>query len=483
MEALQRYFTANKLVEEEYEKVELKVEGQIPLEIRGTLFRNGNGRFEHKGVKYDHLFDGDGMVAAFQFKDGKVFYSNKHVRTAELMEEEKADKMLYRSFGTNLPGGIRSNFLKMKFKNVANTSVVWHGGKMLALWEGGLPHEIDPETLDTIQRYDYDGVLRNDFSFVDKLITPELPFSAHPKIHPQTGVMYNFGTAAGTKQRLVIYKVMPDGTASIDKAIEIPEVTFTHDFVLTNRGRKVFFLTPVAFDLFKAFAGIAPPVAAMNIDRSKKTKILIIEPDGTEKYAETDFCFVFHFANGYDLEDDKVVVDGYIMPDFPSAESIKAFVHGRAVEGPMPVLKRYTIDLNTLEIKTEKLSDHPGELPNVNPQLEGKPYRYSWNIATEPNSRYFVLRGLAKTDTFENKTFYKDFAPNLTGEPIMIPADNATQEDDGYLLTLFFDAEAVKTRLLVLDARDFSEIARMDLPHNIPLGFHGLWVDEKEMQS
>lgn len=475
MEALQKYFSANKLVEKEYENFPLEIKGTLPKSLSGTLYRNGNGRFEHLGVKYDHLFDGDGMLASFRFEDGKVFYTNKHVRTKELQEEEKAGKMLYRSFGTNLPGGIRTNFLKMRFKNAANTSVIWHGGKMLALWEGGLPHEIDPNTLNTIGRYDYEGVLQNEFSYLDKMITPELPFSAHPKEHPQTGILHNFGTAAGTKQRLVIYEVTPDGKAKIAQAIEIPEVTFTHDFVLTNKGRKVFFLTPVAFDLVKAFAGLRPPVAAMNIDRKKKTKILIVEPDGSLKWAETDFCFVFHFANGFDLEENKVVVDGYTMPDFPSAEAIKSFVNGEAVEGPMPSLKRYTINLDTTAVDVEVLSEYPGELPNVNPAYEGLPYRYSWNIATNPDSKYFVLRGLAKVDTVENRTFYKDFAPNLTGEPVFITAPNPQNEEDGYLLTLMFDTEKVITKLLVLKADDFTELAAMQLPHNIPLGFHGMW--------
>ena len=59
-------------------------------------------------------------------------------------------RMLYRGFGTNLPGGFFANALRMRFKNAANTSVVWHGGKLLALWEGGLPHRLDPTTLDTL---------------------------------------------------------------------------------------------------------------------------------------------------------------------------------------------------------------------------------------------------------------------------------------------------------------------------------------------
>ena len=122
MEVLKTYFTATKKVEEEYTNHPIQIEGTLPKEIQGTLFRNGNGRFEHQQVKYEHLFDGDGMITKFLFKDGQLMYSNKYVRTKEFVEEEAAGKMLYRSFGTNIPGGIRTNFFKMKFKNAANFS-------------------------------------------------------------------------------------------------------------------------------------------------------------------------------------------------------------------------------------------------------------------------------------------------------------------------------------------------------------------------
>lgn len=242
MGILQTYLEAAKCVTQEYANFELPlIKGNIPEALQGTLFRNGNGRFEHQGVKYDHLFDGDGMIAAFRFKNGKVNYSNRYVRTKEFEAEEKQGKMLYRSFGTNIPGGFSKNLLRMRFKNAANTSLVYHAGKLLALWEGGLPHEIDPETLATLSRYDYNGVLKNAFSALDKLIFPELSFSAHPKIHPKTGVLYNFGTVPGLKHRLVIYKIEPNGEAAIEQVINMPGMTFAHDFILTQSNKKIFF--------------------------------------------------------------------------------------------------------------------------------------------------------------------------------------------------------------------------------------------------
>jgi all-trans-8'-apo-beta-carotenal 15,15'-oxygenase len=480
MEALKKYFTAARKVEKEYQQYELTVKGRIPTELEGRLFRNGNGRFEHQGVMYNHLFDGDGMITRFDFENGKIFYSNRYVRTKEFVEENEAGKMLYRSFGTNLPGGFWNNILKMRFKNAANTSVIKHGGKMLALWEGGLPHEIDPETLETISRYDYDGVLINDFSTVDKMINPELPFSAHPKIHAPTGVMHNFGTAAGAKQRLVLYEVTPDGQAAKSQIIPMDEVTFTHDFVLTQTGKKIFFLTPVAFDLFQTFSGLQSPVESIRINRSKKTQILVVDTDQTVHRLETDFCFVFHFANGYEVSETKVVVDGYILDDFPSADSIKSYIQGEPGEGPVPMLTRFELDLSSGAVTRTLLSDYPGELPFVSPEKEGLPNRYIWNIAGPPNIKSMILNGLAKVDTQEKNTHFADFRPNLPGEPVFVPKPGGKEEDDGWLLMLLFDAEAMQTKLLILQANDLSEVASAVLPHNIPLGFHGFWMNARD---
>ena len=105
---LSAYLEANRRTTPEYDDVALAlVQGSLPPDLLGTLLRNGNGHFEQHGVPYDHLFDGDGMVARFTFDGQQVSYRNRYVRTQEFVAEEAAGRMLYRSFGTNLPGGLR----------------------------------------------------------------------------------------------------------------------------------------------------------------------------------------------------------------------------------------------------------------------------------------------------------------------------------------------------------------------------------------
>ncbi len=473
---LKTFLEATACVKEEYLDHSLElVEGALPPELQGTLFRNGNGRFVHQGVTYDHFFDGDGMITRFVFRDGQVHYSNRYVRTREFVDEERRGKMRYRSFGTNIPGGWPANALKMQFKNAANTSVVWHGGQLLALWEGGWPHRIDPDTLETIDRYSYEGVLENDFSWLDKRIMREMPFSAHPKEHPDSGVLYNFGTVAGTKQRLVIYRVEPDGKASIEQAIPMDDLAFTHDFILTASGKKLFCLPPVSFSIWRAFMGLATPVESIRARPDAPMKILIVDGDHVQTF-ETDFFFIFHYANGYEMEDGTILFDAFAMDDFPGAEANVALMAGDDSATPRARLRRFIVDPKTGSVSHHVLTDYPGELPAIDPALNGKPYRYCWAVAGDPGADHKLLDGIVKYDVQAPETKFVSLTPDLPGEPLFIPHPDRRAEDHGWVAYIKFEVATTATFLEVRDAASLELVAKLRLPHNIPPGFHGCWV-------
>lgn len=116
------------------------VEGEIPSDLAGTLFRNGPGLLDIHGQTIKHPFDGDGMISSIAFKDGKAYYRNRFVRTEGYVAEQAAGKPLYRGvFGTQKPGGWLANIFDLKLKNIANTHVIYWGDKLLALWEAAAP--------------------------------------------------------------------------------------------------------------------------------------------------------------------------------------------------------------------------------------------------------------------------------------------------------------------------------------------------------
>jgi len=204
------------------------IEGQVPPELKGTFFRNGPGLFEINGQPIAHPFDGDGMICAFSFKDGNVHFKNKFVRTEGYVKEQTAGKILYRGFGTQKPGGWLKNIFDLRFKNVANTSVIYWHNKILALWEGGNPYHLDPATLDTKGLDTLNGILK-----------PNQPFSAHPKIfyNPETQqkILINFGVVTNLSSQLHIWEIDQSEKLLATHQHQLSGFPLLHDIAILNR--------------------------------------------------------------------------------------------------------------------------------------------------------------------------------------------------------------------------------------------------------
>lgn len=473
--------TVNAEVETELELVE----GSLPAELRGVLYRNGPGRMERGGVRYGHPFDGDGMVTRFAFAAGHVRYRNRFVRTRQYQEEEAAGRILYRNFGTSIPGGVLRNLLRLGFKNAANTSVVRHGGILLALWEAGLPHRLDPETLETLGEHDFGGALRN--RGLAALLAPDLPFSAHPKLDEVDGALHNFGTVLGSQNELLLYKVERSGRLSGIERLPLSRLPFLHDFVLTPRYR-VFYLASVSFAVAAMLLGVKTPVEALRGDPTGKAELLLVPRDGgAPRYFPAEGGFIFHFAGGYDDPQGAVVVDGLRSARFPEFERLwdpDSFAQSGYTP---PLLTRFVVSPERGLLKTEVLCDHPLELPTTHPALAaGRPYRYVYGIGGRPGLDLPIMHGLVKADVQERTVVYRDFGDDLPGEPVFVPRvsqgavpsapSGSASEDDGFLITLIYCAQTHASELLVLCAKDLRTLARLRLPHHVPPGFHGTFV-------
>ena len=48
------------------------IEGKVPKELNGTLYRTAPGKKDNYGVALQHLFDGDAYVCGYSFREGKV---------------------------------------------------------------------------------------------------------------------------------------------------------------------------------------------------------------------------------------------------------------------------------------------------------------------------------------------------------------------------------------------------------------------------
>ena len=235
---------------DEHDYVVDEVEGRLPEGLVGTLYRNGPGKNEVGGTPYAHLFDGDGLLSQFVFDGRRLRYRNRFVRTTHYLAERAADKPVMRNYGQQRPGGPLANALRTP-ANVANTSVQYHAGSLLALYEGGRPWELDPDTLETIGEYDYDGELKSSYTY-----------SAHPTWDPATRELYNFGLQYGRRTKLRTYRIDSAGRLHHLHAIPLPFATINHDCALTRRYM-VFVIDP------RRIASAALPARAQQFRRRR----------------------------------------------------------------------------------------------------------------------------------------------------------------------------------------------------------------------
>src|SRR5690242_19698871 len=215
----------------------LKVTGELPRELNGTLYRNGpNPQFDAPGA---HWFVGDGMLHAFHLENGRASYRNRWVRTPKWQAEHDAGRALFGGFGRKLPDAPAA----LNDGGVANTNIVFHGGRLLALEEAHLPTEIEPGTLATRGYCNCGGGIAG-------------PFTAHPKIAPVTGEMVFFGyNASGPfTPTLSFGSVSASGQVTRFERFEAPYASMVHDFIVTE-NHLLFPVLPITGSLQRAMGG------------------------------------------------------------------------------------------------------------------------------------------------------------------------------------------------------------------------------------
>ena len=451
------------------------IEGEIPADLKGTLFRNGPGLLEVNGQRIHHPFDGDGMISAIAFNEGRAHFQNRFVRTEGYLKEQQAGKILYRGvFGTQKPGGWLANAFDVQLKNIANTNIIYWGDKLLALWEAAEPHRLDPKTLETLGKDYLDGVLESGSAF-----------AAHPRIDPsceQNGgepVLVNFAIKPGLSTTISIYEFDQAGKLLRTQARSVPGFAFIHDFAITP-NYCIFFQNPVSFNPIPFVLGVRGAGECVKFQANKPTRIVVIPRNSQEpvQILETQSGFVFHHANAFE-QDGKICIDSICYASFPEVEPNSDFRQVDFDAIAPGQLWRFTLDLTEQSVQRQLLEERCCEFPFVHPKHAGRPYRYLFMGAAHRESGNAPLQAILKLDVTTGKEQLWSAAPQgFISEPIFIPRPNASQEDDGWVLTLVYNAGYHRSDVVILDGRDLNQgpVARLHLKHHVPYGLHGSWT-------
>ncbi len=451
------------------------IEGQIPQDLNGTLYRNGPGLLDIHGVPIAHPFDGDGMIAAFSFKKGTCHFRNRFVKTRAYLEEQQAGEMLYRGvFGTQKPGGIFTNMFDIKLKNIANTNVIQLGDRLLALWEAAEPHALSPDSLDTIGLDYLEGVLSEGDAF-----------SAHPRLDPASKFNHNkpsyvnFGIKVGPVSVITIYEFDLSGALIQQYSYNLDGFCFIHDFVITP-DYCIFFQNPVNYNPLPFFFGLKGAAECLDFDKSKPTKIIVIPrnaPHKDVKVIEADAGFIFHHVNAYE-QDQEIIVDSiaYEALTVISPEAGYKEVDFRTLSPGQ--LWRFRLNLQEQTIEKQQIDTRTTEFPVVNPERVGRKHRYVFISTAHDANENGPLQAQMKLDHETGQQQIFSFAPKgFAGEPIFVPRKDPQSEDDGWVLNLIYDAQHHRSNLIIFDGKDISQpVAKLHLKHHIPYGLHGNWV-------
>jgi carotenoid cleavage dioxygenase-like enzyme len=443
------------------------ITGAIPSDLKGTLYRNGPARLSRGDQKVGHWFDGDGAILRVNFSDSGATGVYRYVQTEGYLAEQAAEAFIYPNYGMTAAGRFWQNWLK-PVKNAANTSVLALQDRLLALWEGGLPHALDLENLATLGIDNLSG------------LTKKQSFSAHPKVDPVTAEIFNYGVSVGSNATLNLYRCDSTGKLQQQNTYSLSGFPLIHDFCLAGQYL-VFLVSPVRINLTPILLGQKSYSEAMEWKPKLGTEILIFERNNLSLVSrnKTEPWFQWHFANGYLNKEGNIVTEFIRYADFATNQYLKEVASGYTQTPAKGTLWSLTIDPQTAKvIRNQQLSDTPGEFTVVSPHKVGQDWRYTYlNV-----HRYGVKVGqelfnaIACFDRQTNNLAIADMGANCyPSEPILVPSQDNSEK--GWLLTVVYDGDTdtSEVRIYQSDRLFDSPVCRLALPRVIPHSFHGTW--------
>jgi carotenoid cleavage dioxygenase-like enzyme len=447
------------------------IHGSVPRDLNGAWYRCGPDRQYPPMTKEDVFIDGEGMVHMFRFDDGHVDYRCRWVRTERFLLQEKARRSLfgrYRNRYTNDPS------VEGKNQGTANTSVVWHGRKLLVLKEDSLPMEVDPETLETRAPWDFDGGL------------DAVSFTAHPKIDFHTNEMLGFSyQARGDATRDFVFVIVgADGKVAHRMELEMPYPGMVHDFAVTDTHVIVPFF-PLITDLATIKRG--GPYYQWHHDKQSWYAVFPRRGRTSDvRWFQGPAVSAGHMMNAHNegtrLHLDLCLYNGNCFEFFPSYD-------GAPFRGSPPLLTRLTFDLEgpSETFESRLLQQAPCEMPKTDDRFMGKPYRFGYTICRPPTAAAGSM-GLGAIGCIDHVSGeLRTWVPGEqhgVQEPNFVVKPGAA-EGAGYLLTLVNKLAENRSELAILAAKRIEDgpLAVLKLPVRVRSTFHGMWVPDSALKT
>jgi carotenoid cleavage dioxygenase-like enzyme len=468
----------------------VRVSGSLPVDLDGVYLRNGtNSQFDDPKIRL-HAFSGAGMIHQVQIRHGAATYSNTYVRTPRFEVERSGGRELYPEFSdlvAGRPGAERLALIEEKIdagmipaltpmqRTPGSTSIRYHYGQLYCLQETGYAFVLNTSVgedgrlvLDgtgTLQTWDGEW---------------EGPFSAHPRVNPDNGDVYNL--SVDRSGRIIAGHIHDGGLltqATVhEQTSDTGAMGWLHDFFLTEN-----YLIFPDISMRVAPTGLTGPEASLfHFDHAYRLRwgviTRVIDEDTTVRWFDTDHPgTIWHVINAWE----RTCQDGHdqIVMYSPAFATYPSNVPIHTPDEPPAQVKTWTLDLDTGAVVDDRvLIDHGYERPSLNLDSVGKSSRYCYLL--DEHGDGYMGKGVLKYDLIDEKELgYLDYGDMYGGEALFVPRAAAAAEDDGYLLDLLMDNE--RADLIVIDAQTMTELARLHLPQRVPFGVHATWVTPDDL--
>eukprot|EP00736_Rhodelphis_marinus_P008662 Rmarinus@m.28320 len=470
--------------------------GEVPKDLRGTFLRNGPGMASVYGTKLEHPIDGDGLIGALSFKDGRAHFRARFVRTKDFIEDEKKQQCLADGAMGTYAHGRRDVALKTigallrgkqphrSFRNPSNTNVYHWGDKLVSCYEYALPYTMDPSTLETHGATTFNNEL--------KLKSMTAHFCYDPKTHRI--VTHAFRPSLRGNASLQILEFDESWKCHKNIVLKVPGLNYTHDFAITENYyilQKSPFVKMDKWDGFRVLLGMTSPGELMQYYPELPCEFVFIpRADGVTSAdvftVSSEPCHIFHFGGSHE-EGNKVRFTACCLPPgFNMQFQDKVWLSNfRDAPG---YLHDFEIDVKQRkQLKNRIVDAAKCEFPVSHPYRDGLPTRYVYLMGCDHRHLNLPFQHIVKVDLLDpsKRQVWYAGADSVVGEPAFVPrggyaskALSSAAEDDGHLVCQVYDSREHKTSFVVLDAQDLraGPVARIRLPHHIPYGFHGTFT-------
>lgn len=467
-----------KSIEKETPNCILDIEGQIPEWLSGDLIRNGPAKFEVGEYKLNHWFDGYSMIHKFSIQDGKVYYKSKFLQSKDYIKSTSANYIKNRSWGTvadpcgSIFNKFFSAFTKPEASN-ASVSILKNGNRIAAVSDFSSMVEFDFNTLET----------KGDVKFADQFGNDYMFSAAHSCFDPETKETFNCLGKPGPKGNFSFIK-FSESTFERESfgSLSAPKHTYFHSYALT-KNYFIFIEQPLELNIwqlmFSRFLN-RPYEACYHWKPEHGTKFhLVNRLNGEVITFKSAPFFFFHTVNAFE-EANEVLIDLCLYNDPTVIKDLyldKLKQNGLKKES-MSLLYRAKINLENETVDLIQLSDIPLDLPSFNMKRSCKPYNYVYGLGLKETQDIEVNNQLVKIDVRSGDLkvwYHKGMYPS---EPLFVETPGSSSEDDGIILSVVLDIQKQSSFLLLLNASDFTEIARAYAPVHLPIGLHGMFYQK-----